>query len=885
MKFALLTSAINGDNSGDSIIESAVRRLLLANEIVQFPLTTPLTNVDFESINTCDALIICGTNLYQHVFACNLTPYVIDQIKIPIIPFGIGSSAAIGAIPKMDQDGIVAVQAIHRKCVVSSVRDEASLRFLHSIGVKNVILSGCPVLFHGLSCPDFTPSGTGYTLTPRARLLHIDNEWNARQLETLGVVCKRYNPSLVLQSPYDIPIAEMLAEKYGVEIVMDENWQAEQYIRKAREQEINIGFRLHFAMLSISYGKPSFLISHDSRASEFCKLLRLPLIDIKNYSDNALMLQVEMREFDSDGVRRRWDELSWKMNEFMKANGLGSNLIVNRTVHTEKDRSLQPIYKKPRILMLVDKKNWAFDNSARQIACILKHEFEFDFKYVRDSPKLNPFDYDLVYVFFWGETYFQQFGFESKRIIKEVSSHRWEDDPKYGPCTVTEFASKYLNDCGAVICTSLRLLNAITEYHPKLYHTPNGVSHSKFKMTRIRTGPLIIGWAGNLHDGVKGVNDFLDPVCHGRYSVMIADGSYSHARMNSFYNKLDVIVICSRHEGEPLTLLEAMAAGCFPVCTDVGIVPELIEHGVNGYIVTERSSAAFTIAFEWCAANLDKIRKAGEKNAQLIRRERNWEVCAQYFKRVFDEVYDKVSLPRFRNDDVSWDTSLNNFVRFCEVFHKHGFIQIHGITLRGKTNTLYKYAGTPVEYEGYDTIAKLDNDCTRKLSTHFLFEERVDLISYLNSIPDEIALHGLYHTDYSQMTFDEQKDELKRGLEVLRMLFPLKKITYFIPPFNKVNAHTSIICSELKLKVLTTEGVHLESELGHLVLKRDTLYRYHHHRFYPESAFSYYDLSIEKLDEALQTAKSGWQKYTGLKRPNTNSILTKLSKLVDRVRN
>ncbi len=857
---------------------------MAADTFVRFPLTVPLNETQIDELNTCDALIICGTNLYQHVFACNLGVAIVEKIKIPIIPFGIGSSAPIGQIPIMNAADVAAVRAIHKKCIVSSVRDEASLRFLHSIGVTNVILSGCPVLFHGLSCPDFTPSGSGYTLTPRARLLHIDNEWNARQLETLGLLCKKYHPSLVLQSPYDIPVAELLAEKYGVDIVMDKGWQAEQYINKAKEQLINMGFRLHFAMLSISYGKPSFLVSHDSRASEFCKLLGLPLIDIKDYSDNTLMLQIDTRAFDSDQIRKRWNELSVEMNEFMKANGLGSNLQVNHSVRSSKSRDKCLPSNKPRILMLVDRKNWAFDFSAREIAGKLRHDFEIDIKYVRESPKLDPSQYDLLYVFFWGEKFYQQFEFESERVIKEVSSHRWEDDPQYGPCTAPEFASKYLSDCGTVICTSIRLLNAITEFHPNVYHTPNGVSHSIFKMTRTRSGPLSIGWAGNIDDRVKGVKDILGPACLDRYTLLIADGTYSHPQMNRFYNKLDVLVICSRHEGEPLTLLEAMAAGCFPVCTDVGIVPEVIEHGVNGYIVAERTYAAFAKAFEWCDANLDKIRKAGEKNAQLIRRERNWEVCAQYFKRVFIEAYDKVSRPKFRNDDVSWDTSLNDFTRFCEVFRKYGLTQVHGITLKGKTNTLYKCGETPVEYEGYDTISKLDNNCIRNLSSVFSFEDRVDLIGYLNSIPDEIALHGLYHTDYSQMSIDEQKDEIKKGLEILRKLFPIKKISYFIPPFNRFNAHTIYVCSELKLKVLTTEGVHLESELSHLALKKNTWYRYHHHRFYPESVFKHYELSIDKLDTALHMSISNRQNHSESVCLNSQGILTKLTNLVDRIR-
>jgi glycosyltransferase involved in cell wall biosynthesis len=111
--------------------------------------------------------------------------------------------------------------------------------------------------------------------------------------------------------------------------------------------------------------------------------------------------------------------------------------------------------------------------------------------------------------------------------------------------------------------------------------------------------------------------------------------------MAKFYRKVDIFVVASRHEGEPLTLLEAMASGCFPVCVDVGIVPELVKHKVNGYIVPERSVDAFRQAFEWCDSNRDQVRAAGLANARLIARERNWGICAEIYGRVYRDTLER----------------------------------------------------------------------------------------------------------------------------------------------------------------------------------------------------------------------------------------------------
>ncbi len=306
--------------------------------------------------------------------------------------------------------------------------------------------------------------------------------------------------------------------------------------------------------------------------------------------------------------------------------------------------------RKPRILLLVDYRGWAFDNSAQEIARELSDDFEFDIQYVHDSPrpKLKARKYDLIYIFFWGETYHQQFGFKPSRTIKEVSSHRWEDDPRFGPCTSEEMVKKYLHDADTVICTSERLCRIVDPYCARTFHTPNGICTDKFRRLNDRSGPLTFGWAGNIKDPVKGVHDILQPACEGLAELRMAPGGVSHDQMNAFYNQLDVFLVASRHEGEPLTLVEAMAAGCFPVCSNVGIVPELIQQEVSGLIVEPRTPEAFRVALKWCVDRVDQVRLAGEANSERICKERNWRSMATVFKRVFENTLAHANASRVR---------------------------------------------------------------------------------------------------------------------------------------------------------------------------------------------------------------------------------------------
>jgi glycosyltransferase involved in cell wall biosynthesis len=299
--------------------------------------------------------------------------------------------------------------------------------------------------------------------------------------------------------------------------------------------------------------------------------------------------------------------------------------------------------------MLVDCRGWAFDHSAQQIASQLADEFYFDIKYVHDDPppELKARRYDLLYVFFWGERFHHRFNFSPARTIKEVSSHRWQDDPRFGPCTPKEMVESYLTDAETLLCTSKRLREIVKPFQSRSFHTPNGINVNDFKRLRAREGPVSFGWAGNIQDPVKGVNDILMPACEGEFELLMASGGLSHREMNTFYNRLDVLAIASRHEGEPLTLVEGMAAGCFPVCCDVGIVPELIEDGKNGIIVSERTPEAFRRAFQWCSEHPNIVRAAGIENARRTREERNWARTAQYYKIAFEDTLDHAA--RIRN--------------------------------------------------------------------------------------------------------------------------------------------------------------------------------------------------------------------------------------------
>ena len=114
--------------------------------------------------------------------------------------------------------------------------------------------------------------------------------------------------------------------------------------------------------------------------------------------------------------------------------------------------------RKPAILFLCDRRGWAFDTTARQLAKYLSDEFLIDIAYVAESPEINGDMYDLVYVFWWGEKYHRKFFSEKEKVIKEISSHRWALEKQFGRHTPVEAVGRYMHDAGYLVTTSIKLI-------------------------------------------------------------------------------------------------------------------------------------------------------------------------------------------------------------------------------------------------------------------------------------------------------------------------------------------------------------------------------------------------------------------------------------------
>jgi glycosyltransferase involved in cell wall biosynthesis len=76
-------------------------------------------------------------------------------------------------------------------------------------------------------------------------------------------------------------------------------------------------------------------------------------------------------------------------------------------------------------------------------------------------------------------------------------------------------------------------------------------------------------------------------------------------------NASDIFVLCSRMEGNPMAIQEAMASGLPVIATAVGGVPDLIDDGVNGLLVPPNDETALMHALQNLVNQADLRRQIG----------------------------------------------------------------------------------------------------------------------------------------------------------------------------------------------------------------------------------------------------------------------------------
>lgn len=176
-----------------------------------------------------------------------------------------------------------------------------------------------------------------------------------------------------------------------------------------------------------------------------------------------------------------------------------------------------------------------------------------------------------------------------------------------------------------------------------------------------------------------------------------------------------------------------------------------------------------------------------------------------------------------RNDDIGFDTEIEEIKQFCEICDKYGYQIIQAITPIGLSG---KYARNAMTNEQI------------KLLSFKRFDENKEVLEFLKSRKDFIGVHGLWHTHAPT------KEEISSAKAILQELG--LNPTYFVPPFNEGDYGEEI--DGLKVSKLSQEkGQRLEDFLNNGTPSFPIMYLHSwrfNHKYYK---FKHLDRCLERL--------------------------------------
>jgi glycosyltransferase involved in cell wall biosynthesis len=236
--------------------------------------------------------------------------------------------------------------------------------------------------------------------------------------------------------------------------------------------------------------------------------------------------------------------------------------------------------------------------------------------------------------------------------LYEQYTHYVPLDSKVMKRFVIHLVSEYTHFCDAVIAPSrsvAKLLEKRGVTRP-IYELPTGIDTKFFadgdggkfrKQHDIEKGMLVVGHLGRLAKE-KNLPYLAEAVCRflkgrndacfllagtgdaetiikqifaesGQTKKLIMVGTLTGTNLADAYQAMDLFVFASKSETQGLVLAEAMAAGTPVIALDASGVREVVEDGVNGFLLHPNASMrSFSKAIQRYVA-------AGEKKQQLMR--------------------------------------------------------------------------------------------------------------------------------------------------------------------------------------------------------------------------------------------------------------------------
>lgn len=193
------------------------------------------------------------------------------------------------------------------------------------------------------------------------------------------------------------------------------------------------------------------------------------------------------------------------------------------------------------------------------------------------------------------------------------------------------------NYCHVTACMKSSFSNKRIVYIGRIDNSQKQLSHALDIIDSLVKNEIFNGWQFDLY----GTGNDIDLIKSMIESLMLSD--YVHLKgkytsLDSVLEKTDLLILTSKFEGLPLSLIEGALSGiplisynCSPGISDI------IEDDYNGYIIEQDNQAEFKMRLAELILDNEKLKKFGANSFSLAQRKFSKEVILQKWNSVLSE--------------------------------------------------------------------------------------------------------------------------------------------------------------------------------------------------------------------------------------------------------
>ncbi len=301
-----------------------------------------------------------------------------------------------------------------------------------------------------------------------------------------------------------------------------------------------------------------------------------------------------------------------------------------------------------KILLVADRPNWAYDILAQSIKKHSKYphiHIDYISKMRLNLDQYDFANYDVVFFFLW---------YDAMRYGIKIQGFDF-GKTCVGIHSLSSWKGRGLNETNtSQICNQFAASGYISQEIGKIlsfnngFFTPNGIDSTIFFPSPLNLQDEIrfmwVGNPGSSHHGLnKGYYSIIEPVFseYKDKNVKLCLATPEHPvqrdQIGNFYRDNHVLICSSLHEGGPLPVIESLACGRPVITTNVGIVPEVVVEGENGFIFP-RSRSGLRDCIDKILENPNMLEELSQNAAESVSNRKSIDMVEAY-EEMFEYVY------------------------------------------------------------------------------------------------------------------------------------------------------------------------------------------------------------------------------------------------------